>query len=134
MIVKASKNTEAGVMPSTPMLTTMGRCNEEMVKAAVMQAGDGLHPTSKRARIEFAGTEPKVTEARFAVTADLIAGFWLIEVKSKDEAIAWIKRAPFDGGAEIENPSHLCPEDFGDALTPELRDQGERLRGSAVAS
>ncbi|MBC7576268.1 MAG: YciI family protein [Tardiphaga sp.] len=132
VIVKASNDTEAGVMPSTEMLTTMGRFNEEMFKAGVMRAGEGLHPTSKGARIKFAGTEPKVTEGPFAVTADLVAGFWLIEVASKDEAIAWMKRAPFDGGAEIEIRQIFAPEDFGEALTPELRDQGERLRASEL--
>src|ERR1700710_1613815 len=102
VIVKADKDTEAGKMPSTEMLAAMGKFNEEMVKAGVMQAGEGLHPTAKGARIKFAGGAPVVTQGPFAVTPDLISGFWLIEVASKDEAIAWMKRAPFDGGAEIE--------------------------------
>ncbi|MDB5634472.1 MAG: dehydrogenase [Tardiphaga sp.] len=128
VIVKASKDTEAGVMPSTELLTAMGKFNEEMVKAGVMQAGEGLHPTSKGARIRYSGGDPVVTEGPFAVTSDLIAGFWLIDVKSKAEAIAWMKRAPFDGGSEIEIRQVFAAEDFGEALTPELREQEERLR------
>ncbi|MEH2475286.1 hypothetical protein V1281_003538 [Nitrobacteraceae bacterium AZCC 2161] len=128
VIVKASKDTEAGVMPPTELLTAMGKFNEEMVKAGVMQAGEGLHPTSKGARIKYSGNEPAVTHGPFAVTNDLIAGFWLIDVPSKDEAIAWMKRAPFDGGSEIEIRQVFAPDDFGEALTPELREQEERLR------
>ena len=94
VIVKATKETEAGEMPSTEMLTAMGRFNEEMVKAGVMQAGEGLHPTSKGARIKYSGAAPVVTEGPFPVTSDLVCGFWLIEVGSKDEAIQWMKRAP----------------------------------------
>jgi hypothetical protein len=131
VIVKASKDTEAGVMPSTELLTAMGKFNEEMVKAGVMQAGEGLHPTSKGARIKYSGGAPVVTEGPFAVTSDLIAGFWLIDVKSKAEAIAWMKRAPFDGGSEIEIRQVFAAEDFGEALTPELREQEERLRAQA---
>jgi hypothetical protein len=132
VIVHASPETEAGVMPSTELLTAMGKFNEEMVKAGVMQAGEGLHPTSKGARIKYAGGEPVVTQGPFPVTSDLIAGFWLIDVKSKDEAIAWMKRAPFDGGAEIEIRQVFAPEDFGEALTPELREQEERLRAESA--
>jgi hypothetical protein len=128
VIVKASKDTEAGVMPSSELLTAMGKFNEEMVKAGVMQAGEGLHPTSKGARIKYSDNEPVVTHGPFAVTNDLIAGFWLIDVPSKDEAIAWMKRAPFDGGSEIEIRQVFAAEDFGEALTPELREQEERLR------
>jgi hypothetical protein len=128
VIVHASPETEAGMMPSTELLTAMGKFNEEMVKAGVMQAGEGLHATSKGARIKYAGGEPVVTQGPFPVTSDLIAGYWLIDVKSKDEAIAWMKRAPFDGGAEIEIRQVIVPEDFGEALTPELRARGERLR------
>ena len=131
VIVKASADTEAGVMPSTEMLTAMGKFNEEMVKAGVMQAGEGLHPTAKGARIKYAGGDPAVTDGPFAVTNDLVAGFWLIDVASKDEAIAWMKRAPFDGGAEIEIRQVFATEDFGEALTPELRAQEERLRAQA---
>jgi hypothetical protein len=133
VIVHASLDSEAGVMPSTELLTAMGQFNEEMVKAGVMQAGEGLHPTSKGARIKFAGGDPVVTEGPFAVTSDLIAGYWLIDVKSKAEAIAWMKRAPFDGGAEIEIRQVFAAEDFGEALTPELREQEERLRRQAAA-
>jgi hypothetical protein len=132
VIVHASADTEAGVMPSTELLTAMGKFNEEMVKAGVMQAGEGLHPTSKGARIKYAGAEPAVTHGPFPVTSDLIAGFWLIDVASRDEAIAWMKRAPFDGGAEIEIRQVFAPEDFGEALTPELREQEERLRASSA--
>ncbi|MDB5503244.1 MAG: dehydrogenase [Tardiphaga sp.] len=132
VIVHASPDSEAGVMPSTELLTAMGQFNEEMVKAGVMQAGEGLHPTSKGARIKFAGGDPVVTEGPFAVTSDLIAGYWLIDVKSKAEAIAWMKRAPFDGGAEIEIRQVFAAEDFGEALTPELREQEERLRRQAT--
>ena len=128
VIVKASQDTEAGVMPSTELLTAMGKFNEEMVKAGVMQAGEGLHPTTKGARIKYSGGEPVVTQGPFAVTNDLVAGFWLIDVASKDEAIAWMKRAPFDGGAEIEVRQVFATEDFGEALTPELREQEDRLR------
>jgi len=133
VIVKASADTEAGVMPSTEMLTAMGKFNEEMASAGVIQAGEGLHPTSKGARIKFAGGDPVVTDGPFAVTNDLVAGFWLIEVASKDEAIAWMKRAPFDGGAEIEIRQVFSAEDFGEALTPELREQEDRLRRQSAS-
>src|ERR1700736_3031089 len=103
VIVKADRNSEAGVMPSTELLTAMGKFNEEMVKAGVMLAGEGLHPTSKGARIKYAGKAPSVSHGPFAVTSDLIAGFWLIQVKSRDEAIEWTKRAPVHGGAVIDN-------------------------------
>jgi hypothetical protein len=132
VIVKASKDTEAGVMPSTEMFAAMGKFNEEMVKAGVMQAGEGLHPTTKGARIRYDGGDPVVTHGPFAVTPDLVGGFWLIDVASKDEAINWMKRAPFDGGAEIEIRQIFAPEDFGEALTPELREQEERLRSQAA--
>jgi hypothetical protein len=132
VIVKASADSEAGVMPSTELLTAMGKFNEEMVRAGVMQAGEGLHPTVKGARIKYAGAEPAVTLGPFPVTPDLIAGFWLIEVASRDEAIDWMQRAPFDGGAEIEIREIFAPEDFGDALTPELREQEERLRAASA--
>jgi hypothetical protein len=132
LIVKADKNSEAGVMPSTELLTAMGKFNEEMVKAGVMVAGEGLHPTSKGARIKYSGKQPTVTQGPFAVTSDLIAGFWLIQVKSRDEAIEWMKRAPFDGGAEIEIRQVFDAEDFGEALTPELREQEVRLRAQAA--
>ena len=128
VIVKASQDSEAGVMPSTELLTAMGKFNEEMVKAGVMQAGEGLHPTSRGARIKYAGGQAGVSRGPFDLTGDLIAGFWLIETKSLDEAVAWMKRAPFDGGAEIEIRQVFSPDDFGEALTPELRENEARLR------
>lgn len=132
VIVHASKDTEAGVMPTTEEFAAMGRFNEEMVKAGVMQAGEGLHPTVKGARIRFGGGEPVVTQGPFELTRDLIAGFWLIEVASRDEAIAWMRRAPFGDGVDIDIRQIFAPEDFGDALTPELREQEERLRAEAA--
>jgi len=132
VIVKADRNSEAGVMPSTEMLTAMGKFNEEMVKAGVMLAGEGLHPTSKGARIKYSGKQPGVSQGPFAVTSDLVAGFWLIQVKSLEEAIQWMKRAPFDGGAEIEIRQVFDAEDFGEALTPELREQEARLRAQGA--
>jgi len=131
VIVKADKNSEAGIMPSTELLTAMGKFNEEMVKAGVMLAGEGLHPTSRGARIKYSGKERAITHGPFAVTGDLVAGFWLIQVKSLDEAVDWMKRAPFDGGAEIEIRQVFDAEDFGEALTPELREQETRLRAQA---
>ena len=132
VIVKASKDSEAGVMPSTDLLTAMGKFNEEMVKAGVMQAGEGLHPSSRGARVKYSGGQSTVRRGGFDLTNDLVAGFWLIETKSLDEAIDWMKRAPFDGGAEIEIRQVFSPEDFGEALTPELRDNEARLRASAA--
>ena len=131
VIVKASKDTEAGVMPSTELLTAMGKFNEEMAKAGVMEAGEGLHPTSKGARIRY-GSDEGVSRGPFALSNDLVCGFWLINTKSLDEAIAWMKRAPFADGDEIEIRQVFAAEDFGDALTPELREQEERLRAGAA--
>jgi hypothetical protein len=131
VIVKADKNSEVGVMPSTEMLAAMGKFNEGMVKAGVMLAGEGLHPTSKGARIKYSGKQPSVSHGPFAVTSDLVAGFWLIQVESLEEAIEWMKRAPFDGGAEIEIRQVFDAEDFGEALTPDLREQEARLRAQA---
>jgi hypothetical protein len=132
VIVKADKNSEAGVMPSTELLTAMGKFNEEMVKAGVMLAGEGLHPSSKGARIKYSGKDRIVTKGPFGETSDLVAGFWLIQVQSRDEAIEWMKRAPFDGGSEIEIRQVFDAEDFGEALTPELREQENRLRAQAA--
>jgi hypothetical protein len=132
VIVKASKDSEAGIMPSTELLAAMGKFNEEMVIAGVMQAGEGLHPTSKGARVKYTGGQQGVTRGPFNLTGDLVAGFWLIEVKSLDEAIDWMKRAPFDGGAEIEIRQLFSPDDFGEALTPDLREQEERLRAQTA--
>jgi hypothetical protein len=132
VIVKADKNSEAGVMPGTELLAAMGKFNEEMVKAGVMQAGEGLHPSSKGARIKYAGKDRTVTTGPFSTTGDLVSGFWLIQVKSRDEAIEWMKRAPFDGGSEIEIRQVFDAEDFGEALTPELREQEARLRAQTA--
>jgi len=132
VIVKASKDSEAGVMPSTELLTAMGKFNEEMAKAGVIQAGEGLHPSSKGARVKYSGGKNTVSRGPFNLTDDLVAGFWLIQTKSLDEAIDWMKRAPFDGGAEIEIRQVFSAEDFGEALTPELREQEERLRAQAA--
>jgi hypothetical protein len=132
VIVKADKNSEAGIMPSTELLTAMGKFNEEMVKAGVMLAGEGLHPTSKGARIKYSGRERTVTQGPFGGAGDLVAGFWLIQVKSRDEAIEWMKRAPFDGGSEIEIRQVFDADDFGEALTPELREQEARLRAQGA--
>lgn len=129
VIVKASQDSEAGVMPSTEMLAAMGQFNEEMAKAGVIKAGEGLHPTSRGARIKYAGGgEAAASKGPFPLSGDLVAGFWLIETKSLDEAIGWMKRAPFGPGDEIEIRQVFSVEDFGEALTPELREREERLR------
>ena len=128
VIVKASKESEAGQMPSEKILSDMGKYNEELVKAGVMLAGEGLHPSSRGKRMRFSGADRTVTDGPFAETKDLIAGFWLWQVKSMDEALDWLKRAPFDGGTEIEIRPVFEAEDFGKELTPELRAQEERLR------
>jgi hypothetical protein len=130
--VKASRDSEAGVMPSTELLTAMGKFNEEMAKAGVIEAGEGLHPSAKGARIKYSSGQSSVSRGPFNLTSDLVAGFWVIKTKSLDEAIGWMKRAPFDGGAEIEIRQVFSPEDFGEALTPELREQEERLRAQAA--
>jgi hypothetical protein len=131
VLVKASKESEAGVMPSEQLLTDMGKFNEQLVKAGVMLAGEGLHPSSKGTRIKFEGGKKIVTDGPFAETKELVAGFWIWQCKSKEEAIEWLKRAPFDGGAEVEIRQVFAPEDFGAELTPELRKQDERLRAEA---
>jgi len=131
VIVKADKDSEAGVLPDQKILSAMGKYNEELVKAGVMLAGEGLKPTSKGVRIKFDGAKRTVTDGPFAETKELIAGFWLWQVKSKEEAIEWLKRAPFDGGTEIELRQVFEMEDFGPALTPELRQQEERTRAKA---
>ncbi len=128
IIVKADKNSEAGVLPDKKTLTEMGKFNEELVKAGVMLAAEGLHPSSKGARVKFSGRERTVIDGPFAETKELIAGFWLWQVKSKQEAIEWLKRAPFGGGTEIEVRQVFEAEDFGDEFTPELREQEERHR------
>ena len=128
VIVKASKESEAGQMPSEKMLTDMGTFNEELVKAGVMQAGDGLHPSSKGKRVRFSGADRTVSDGPFAETKELIAGFWLWKVKSMEEAVTWLKRAPFDGGSEVEIRPIFEADDFGKEYTPELRARDEQLR------
>jgi hypothetical protein len=135
LIVKADKNSEAGVMPSEQLLTEMGKYNEELIKAGVLLAGEGLHPSSKGARVRFSGSKRTVIDGPFSETKELIAGFWLIQVKSKEEAIEWVKRAPnpMPGTeSEIEIRQVFEAEDFGAELTPELRAQDERLRAQAA--
>jgi hypothetical protein len=134
IFVKASDQTEAGVMPSEELLTAMGRYNEELVKAGVMLAGDGLHPSSKGARVTFGGDRPAVTDGPFTEAKELIAGYWLFQVKSKEEAIEWVKRAPFESGDAVEIRQVFEADDFGDEMTPELREQGERLRRESEAN
>lgn len=131
VMVKANRDSEAGVMPTTEMIAAMGAFNEEMVKAGVMQAGEGLQPTSKGARISYTASVPEVIRGPFA--GDLIAGFWLIETGSLEGAIGWIKRAPFAPGDAVEIRPLLTAEDFGEAFTPEQRDQEERLRAEVAA-
>lgn len=128
ILVKASKESEAGVMPDEKLLTEMGKYNEELVKAGVMLAGEGLHPSSKGVRVRFSGAKRSVIDGPFAETKELLAGFWLWQVASLAEAIEWLKRAPFDGGTEIEIRQVFEAEDFGKEFTPELREQEERLR------
>ena len=128
VFVKATKESEAGQMPGRELLTKMMKYNEELVKAGVMLAGEGLHPSSKGIRVKFSGNQPIVTDGPFAETKELVSGYWLWQCKSKQEAIDWLKRAPFDGGAEVEIRQIFSPEDFGEALTPELRQKDERLR------
>jgi hypothetical protein len=123
VIVKASKESEAGQMPSTELLTAMGKYNEELVKAGVMLAGEGLAPSSKGARIKFDGATRTVTDGPFAETKELVGGYWVWKVKSKQEAVDWLKRAPFNGGEEVELRQIFEMEDFGQEMTPELRKQ-----------
>ena len=135
VIVKASKESEAGRLPSAAELKEMGTFNDELIKAGVMLAGEGLQASSKGARVRFGKDGKKtVTDGPFAETKELIAGFWIWQVKSKEEAIEWLKRAPFDGGAEVELRQVFEAEDFGDEFTPELREQEERLRAQSAAN
>ncbi len=133
VMVKANEDSEAGVMPSEYLLAEMGRFNEELVKAGIMLAGEGLHPSSKGVRVKFSGSRRMVIDGPFAETKELVAGFWLWQVKSMDEAIEWLKRAPFDGGAEVELRPVFEADDFGVEFTPELREQEERLRAQLAA-
>ena len=130
VIVKASKESEAGVMPSEKLLTDMGKFNEELANAGVMLAGEGLHPSSKGARVKFAEGEKTVIDGPFAETKELIAGFWLWKVNSLNDAIAWLKRAPFED-TEVEIRQVFEAEDFGAEFTPELREQEDRVRAQA---
>ena len=127
VIVKASEESEAGVLPSQEMLATMGKYNEELMKAGVLLAGEGLHASSKGKRVKFSGSNRTVTDGPFAETKELIAGFWLMQARSWGEITEWVKRAPFDGGAELEIRQVFEAEDFGDNFTPELREQEARV-------
>jgi hypothetical protein len=136
VLVKATKDSEAGVMPSEQLFTEMGKYNEELVKAGVLLAAEGLHPSSKGARVRFAGTSRTVIDGPFSETKELLAGYWLWQVKSLQEAIDWVKRCPnpMPGESEIEIRPVFAPEDFCGALTPELRAQEERLRAQLEKS
>ena len=131
VIVKADKNSEAGMMPSQKLLTEMGNFNEELVKAGVMLAGEGLQPSSKGKRVKFSGANRTVIDGPFTESKELIAGFWLWQVRSMEEAVEWLKKAPFDGGTEVEIRQVFEAEDFGAELTPEMREQDERVRKQA---
>jgi hypothetical protein len=135
IMIKANKDTEAGVMPSEQLLTEMGKFNEDLVKAGVMLAGEGLQPSSKGARVKFSGDRRTVTDGPFAETKELIAGFWLWQVKSKEEAIEWVKRCPnpLNGESEIEIRQVFETSDFGDEFTPELRKAEKRMREQIAA-
>lgn len=134
VLIKANKDSETGVLPDEKLLTEMGNFNEELVKAGVMLAGEGLHPSSKGARVKFSGTKRVVTDGPFAETKELIAGFWIWQVKSLEEAIEWAKKCPNPTGeeGEIEIRQIFEAADFGDAFTPELREQEERLRSQVA--
>jgi hypothetical protein len=133
VLVKASEESEAGVVPGQEALAEMGRYNEELAKAGVLLAGEGLHPSSKGVRVRFSGAERKVIDGPFAETKELIAGFWLIQVKSMDEAIEWVKRSPMQD-TELEIRPLFEAADFGDEFTPELREQEERVRAQAAGN
>lgn len=130
VMVKATADSEAGIMPSEELMAAMGRFNEELVEAGVMLAGEGLHPSSKGVRVKFSGKQRSVTDGPFIETKELVAGFWLWEVASLAECIEWVKRCPnpMPGDSEIEIRQIYCAEDFGEAFTPEMREQEERLR------
>ena len=135
VIVKANENSEAGILPDEKLLAEMGKYNEELAKAGVLLAGEGLHPTSKGARVRFSGSKRTVIDGPFTEAKELIAGFWLIQAKSKEEAIEWVKRAPNPHpgtDTEVEIRQVFEAEDFGEAFTPELREQEERLRAQTA--
>ena len=133
VLVKADKDSEAGVMPSEALLKAMGDYNEELSKAGIMLAGEGIHPSSKGKRVRFEGAKKTVLDGPFAETKELVAGFWIWRVKSMDEAVEWLKKAPFSGGAEVEIRPVFEAEDFGEAFTPELRAQEDRIRAESEA-
>ena len=133
ILVKATTETEAGVLPSQELLEAMGKFNDEMIKAGVMLAGDGLHPSSRGARVRFNGSKRQVVDGPFAETKELLAGFWLIQVRSLDEAIEWVKRAPMDGGTELEIRQIFEMEDFAEVLTDDLRKKEERQRAELTS-
>ena len=135
ILIKADKNSEAGVLPDEQLLTEMGKFNEELVKAGVMLAGEGLHPSSKGARVKFSGEQRTVIDGPFPETKELIAGFWLWQVNSKEEAIEWVKRCPnpMPGDSEIEIRQLFEAEDFGEQFTPELKEQAERTYSQVSA-
>jgi hypothetical protein len=133
VIVKASRESEAGQMPSQQLLADMGKFNEELVNAGVMLAGEGLHPSSKGKRVRFAGSQRTVIDGPFSETKELVAGYWLWQVASMDDAVEWLKKAPFDGGTEVEIRPVFEADDFGKEFTPELRAQDERLRAQIGA-
>ena len=132
VFVKADAASESGVMPSEKLLRDMGNYNEELVKAGIMLEGEGLHPSSKAKRLTFTRGEPVVKDGPFAEAKELVAGFWMWQVKSMDEAVEWLKRAPFEAGAQLEIRPVFEAEDFGAELTPELREQEERIRRQAA--
>jgi hypothetical protein len=132
VLVPGNAESEAGVMPSTEQLEEMTRYNEELVKAGVMLAGEGLHPTSRGARVRFDGSERTIIDGPFTESKELIAGYWIWQCASREAAIDWLKRAPFDGGVEIELRPIFEAQDFGEQLTPELRDANDRLREQAA--
>ncbi|MPZ22323.1 MAG: YciI family protein [Dehalococcoidia bacterium] len=136
VMVKATKESEAGVMPSEELLAAMGKYNEELVKAGVMLAGEGLHPSSKGARVRFSGDKRTVIDGPFAETKELVAGFWLFQVRSKEEAIEWVKRCPnpMQGESDIEIRQVFEADDFGETFTPELREAEERMRAQIEGS
>ena len=131
VIVKANEESEAGIMPSTELLTEMGKYNEELVQAGVMLAGDGLAASSEGKRVRFEGRKRTVIDGPFAETKELIAGYWIWQVRSMDEAVEWLERAPFDGGTEVEIRRVFEADDFGEEFTPELREQEERVWAQA---
>ncbi|MDQ3856188.1 MAG: YciI family protein, partial [Chloroflexota bacterium] len=131
VLVKASEESEAGVMPSQELLSEMGSYNEELARAGVLLAGEGLHPGSKGKRVRFAEDKREVIDGPFAETKELVAGYWVWQVRSMEEAVEWLKRAPFGGGAEVEIRPVFEAEDFGTELTPELREQEDKVRAQA---